>query len=71
LSNLSKFSLRFHPKKKLASEVKGKVIKIEKNEYGKMILIKCLTINEKVSYQIGLQDVICVQFGMKLILMTV
>ena len=43
------------------SEVKGKVVKIEKNEYGKIISIKCLATNETISYQIGLQDVICVK----------
>ena len=45
------------------SEVKGKVIKITKNEFGKVISIKCLAANETISYQIGLQEVICVQVG--------
>ena len=45
------------------SEVKGKVIKITKNEFGKVILIKCLAANETISYQIGLQEIICVQVG--------
>jgi len=47
----------------IISEVKGKVIKIEKNEYGKVISIKCLAINKTISYQIGLQEVICAQVG--------
>ena len=45
------------------SEVKGKVVKIAKNEFGKMISIKCSTVNEIISYQIGLQEIICVQVG--------